>query len=184
MTHQSSMQMLSSTHRANMEAMQAIAHSMLNAAERVVALNLDTTRSAIEYAASGAMMMHGDGWQGLMTRQGEGMRPLTEKTAAYFRGLQELTAEAQGEINQAIAVRTGEVTEAVTAMIENIERSSPAAMAPAVAAVRSALQNMNSTYDSMLKTGKRVAEANAAAVADAVSAIGTAAPSPRAKKAA
>lgn len=183
MNTQFSIQMLSSANQANLEAMRAMTVSMLQAAQRVTALNLDATRSAIEYATNGASLLQGDSWSDMLSHSESQLRPATEKTVAYFRGVQDISAEAQGEITQALATRAGEVTDTMISILDNLEQSAPAPAAPAVAAVKSAIANAHSAYDNMLKTGRKVAEANAIAVAKATSALGAHAPA-RSKKAA
>lgn len=179
------MQMLSSVQKANIDAMRAVAASMLNAAERVTALNLDASRIAIEYAVKGPGLLPGAAWTGTNPRQPIDLQPVAEKAMAYFRSVQEISSEAQEEITKVLASRAGDTSGAMMAMLDNLEQSSPAAAAPAVAAVKSAIAKSYVAYGDLLKAGKQVAEANTAAVVKATSAIGAASSqAPRMKKAA
>lgn len=184
MTHLVPMQMLSAVNKANLEAMRVMTTSMFNAAERVAALNLDATRSAIEYAAHSAGRFQGGNWTDGTQHAEADLKPVAEKTAAYFRAVQDVSAEVQGEITQILASRASETTDAMISLLDNLEKAAPAGAVPGVAIAKSVIANAHSAYDTLLSNSKQVAEANAAAVAKATSAISAAGSAAKVKKAA
>lgn len=184
MTNPVPMQMLSAVNKANLEAMRVMSASMLDAAERVTALNLDATRSAIEYAAHSAGRLQGGGWSGTSPLAEADLKPVAEKTAAYFRAVQDVSAEVQDEVARLLAARASETADAMISILDNLEKSAPAGAVPGVAIARSVIANAHSAYERLLSNGKQMAEANAAALAKAASAIGAAGTPAKVKKAA
>lgn len=184
MTTSFSMQFLVSSSQANLMAINAIAQGILNAAERMAVLNIETSRAAAEHAASRMRMVQSSDWPSMMSLEDGGLRSTTEATAAYFRRVQDISSAVQDEVAHVLSARTGVATDAMVAVLDDVERSSPASVVAVAATVKSAVTNARSAYDSMLKTGRQAVEATTASVANAAAAIATPAPLAKVRKAA
>lgn len=167
MTNSFPMQLVLASNQANLMAINAIAQGMLNAAERVAVLNIETSRAATEYAANGLRKFQGSDSNSMTSLQGDELPSPAEATVAYFRSVQDISSAVQGEVTKVISARTGEATDAMVAILDDLERSSPESVVAVVATtVKSAVSSARSAYDSLLKTGLQVVESNAVNVAN------------------
>lgn len=172
MTTASPMNRLIANSHANVMAMSAITQGMLNAVERVAVLNIEASRAATEFYANRLHMIKGDDPNALPAFQGEALRSASEAAVAYFRSVQAISSSVGGEVTKVVSARAGEATDAIVAVLEDVERSSPAPVVAVVASVKSAVANTRAAYESMLTTGLRVAEGQAAQAAGLADAIG------------
>lgn len=76
--------LLANNHAYLME-ISAITQAMLNAAERVAVLNIETSRAAAEYAASGLRVLHSGNRHHAMAAQGGGPQSSTTAIVIQFR---------------------------------------------------------------------------------------------------
>lgn len=170
-TH-ASLQAFKDASLANADAARAIAASMIATTERLMALNLDFARSTLARSAGAAQAVpERFNWQELVSRQGGELREMAESGAAYLRGLHEIATAAQGEAAEVISSRLAESSDSLGSVLDRLAQNGPSG-SQAANAMRSALANNRLAYENIVSTTRKVAEANAAAVSNAVKAMG------------
>ncbi|NMG75784.1 phasin family protein [Aromatoleum diolicum] len=146
--------------------------------ERLIALNLNTTRAALEDGSAAVRaLLAVKTPDEFFALQASLARPAAEKALAYFSSSYEILAQSVEEAVKPIETQFAEAAKAVGAALEKAAKSAPAGSEVAVAAVQSAIAAANSAYDSVNKATRKVVqitESNVAATAkaavDAVSA--------------
>jgi phasin protein len=178
----SSVQKLTQVASGNIEAFESFAQIMLNASERLVALNLDSARSMCHLAASSAAPLGGndmrDQFANRMNEQGKTL----EQAAAYVRNVNELCIKTQNEVADLNTRRLNEVSQGMQELLDGIAKSGPAGAADIVAAIKSAMSNASTAYQNLIKTTRDVAETNLAAATNALQPIVDAATSGKAAR--
>jgi len=171
--------------KANVENLLTVANIAFASAERLAALNLNTARAALEdgVATAKALLAVKDVKE-LVALQSSLAQPAVEKAIAYSRSVYEIAAQTKDEVAKIAEAQLVEAKVNVNAALEAAVKKAPAGSDVAVAAVKSAIAAANSSYDSMSKAAKQVAEIAEANVAAATSATVKAFAAPKGKKAA
>lgn len=173
--------------KAGIETAAFFAATLLDSAERLIALNLGTARTLFEAALS-----HGNGLLGSRDPQAfinlhNTLTRLTmEKSVDHSRNVYEITAHTKNKLAQAVESRMSDVNNQVNGLVHQALANAPAGSEVAVAAVKSAIAAANEAYDGLNKAARQVAEmaeANLAAVAQAGASAATTAAA-KARKAA
>lgn len=155
--------------------------SSFDAAERLAALNLNTTRVAFEDSLGAtrallALKTPND----LIALQTALVQPAAEKALAYFRNAYEIIAQGVEDVVKPFETQYAEINKAVGAALEKAAKSAPVGSEVAVAAVQSAIAAANSAYDNLNQATRKVVkitEANVAATTKAAAkAVSAAAP--------
>lgn len=171
MNSQASLQAFQDAGRANAEAIRSLGSAAIAATERLLALNLDFARAALSRGAELALTAPARGdWQ--MSVQSVELRAAAESAADYLRSVQAIAADVQRETEQVISSRLAEVQDALGAVIDAVMQNGPSGSETAASVMRSALDKNRIAYENMVLTTRKVAEANAAAVSNAVKAMG------------
>ena len=163
--------------KATVDSLLSLANTALASAERIAALNLNTTRSVIEDSVTNARAIAAaKDPQEAASIAASQVQPNVEKAVAYSRSVFEITAQTQEELSKMVESQFGEFQKTVSSLLDTA----------AVAAVKSAIAAANSAFDNMNKAAKQVAEiaeANVAAATNAaVKATGAAATAATTKK--
>jgi phasin family protein len=173
--------------KANVETLLTVANTAFASAERLAALNLNTSRILLEDSVNNAKaLLSVKDVQELLSMQTALAQPAFEKAIAYSRSVYEIATQTQDEFAKIFDTQYVEMNKNVTTVLDKAAKSAPAGSDVAVAAVKSAIAAANSAYETMNKAAKQVAEmaeANVAAATTAtVKAVGATAA--KAKKAA
>lgn len=170
MNSQAPLQAFQDAGRANADAIRSLGTSAIAATERLLALNLEFAQAALTRGAEFALTTPASGdWQ--TAAQGAGLRAVAESAADYLRSVQVIAADAQREAEQVISSRLAEGREALGAAIDAVMQNGPSASQAAAGVMRSALDKNRIAYENIVLTTRKVAEANAAAVSNAVKAM-------------
>lgn len=175
-----------SANKAAVDSLLSLANTALASAERIAALNLNTTRSVLEDSVSGAKAIMGaKDAQEALAIQASLAQPNVEKAVAYSRSVYEISAQTQEELTKMLEAQFGDFQKQIAGLLDKASKSAPAGSDVAVAAVKSAIAAATSAFDNMNKAAKQVseiAEANVAAATNAtVKAVGAAAGKKKAK---
>ena len=170
---------------ANIEA---ATRNSFESAERLIALNLNTTRAALEDGSAAVRALLAiKSPNELVALQNALIRPAGEKALAYFGSSYEILAQSVEEAIKPVEAQLAEIGKNVTAALQKAAKSAPAGSEVAVAAVQSVIAAANSAYDSVNKATRKVVqitEANVAATAKAaVDAVSAATPAAAKKSA-
>lgn len=155
--------------------------SSFDAAERLAALNLNTTRIAFEDGLSAARsLVAAKSPNDFIALQTALVQPAAEKALAYFRNCYEIVAQGVEDAVKPFETQYAEINKAVGAALEKAAKSAPVGSEVAVAAVQSAIAAANSAYDNLNQATRKVVkitEANVAATTKAAAkAVSAAAP--------
>ena len=157
--------------KTNVETLLTLANTAFASAERLAALNLNTSRSFLEDSVANAKaLLAVKDVQELVALQTNLAQPLVEKAVAYARSVYEIATQSQEEVSKLFEGQISELNKNVAAALDKAAKSAPAGSDVAVAAVKSAIAAANSAYDSVSKAAKQVAEIAEANVAAATSA--------------
>ncbi len=97
------------------------------------------------------------------------MQPNLEKATSYVKSVYDVAAATQAEINKLIEEQVSEYNKTVVTGFDKMAKSAPAGSEIAVAAVKSAISAVNSTYDNLSKSAKQFAEMSQANIEAATS---------------
>ena len=171
MTSNANQQVLNNQ-KAAVESSLNVARIMFDASERLVVLNVNTARTALEdVAANVHTLFAAKKPEELFAQYNQMLQPAAEKLVAYYRNAYEIFAQAAEEIAKPIEAHMAETGKMIAAEMEKAAKKSPIGADAAVAAVKQTLAAANNTYDQMSKAGRQVAEiaeANIAAAGEAV----------------
>ncbi len=86
------------------------------------------------------------------------VQPSLEKATSYVKSVYDVAAATQSEINKLIEEQVSEYNKNVVTGLDKMVKSAPAGSEIAVAAVKSAISAVNTTYDNLSKSAKQFAE--------------------------
>lgn len=141
------------------EAGMTAAKTNFDAAERLVALNLNAARASMEdgSAALRALLAVKSPAE-LAALQTAFVKPAAEKAVAYYRASYEILAQSVEAAVKPFEAKVAELNGAFTAQFEKAAKSAPAGSEAAIAAMRNAIVAANSTFDSVNKATRKVVE--------------------------
>lgn len=96
-------------------------------------------------------------------------QPNLEKATQYVKSVYDVAAATQSEINKLVEEQVSEFNKQVVTGLDKVVKSAPAGSEIAVAAVKSAISAVNSTYDNLSKSAKQFAEMSQANIEAAAS---------------
>lgn len=157
--------------KANIDIFSNLAGSAFKRAERLVALNLDTSRAILEDSiASTRALLAAKTPQELSDAHATLLQPAIEGTVALARSAYELALEAQQETAALAEGQVAELNKVLASSLEQVAKSAPAGTEGVFAAIKSVVAANNSAYDSLNKAAKQAAELAQANVSAATAA--------------
>ena len=120
--------------KAQLATLMGLAATGLDAAEKIVALNLETARAALADAdAQAQSLLSAKDVQSMFALQSELLQPSAEKTGAYGRKLYDIVAGVQAELSQVAEAGAADAQKKFAALVESAAKSAPAGSEQAVA---------------------------------------------------
>jgi phasin family protein len=164
---------LAAAHKAHIEMLYGLTQKAFEGVEKLVELNLQATRAALQDAAdeSQALLSAKDA-QELLQRQAALLQPLVEKSVTYSRQLAEIAASTQSAFTQAAEQQAQDWQQKTEAVMDNVARNAPAGTEAAVQAMRqivNAASTAMQTVQQALKQAAELTEKNMQAGAQMVS---------------
>ena len=145
--------------KAQLATLMGLAATGLDAAEKIVALNLETARAALADAdAQAQSLLSAKDVQSLFALQAELLQPSAEKTGAYGRKLYDIVAGVQAELSQVAEAGTADAQKKFAALVESAAKSAPAGSEQAVAMAKAAFAAANDAFGNAQKAAKQAAE--------------------------
>jgi hypothetical protein len=157
MTTPNALEQLNNATHAGLQTFQQLATIFLNASERLTTLNLDAARIV---AADGLPLLAADYRNAEWARIGSAG---IDHGAAYLRALGAVYAQSQVEVAELGARQVDEMTDALHGLLDRVAEAVSPATADVVAAMKSALDNANTAYDSLLQTTRELSKSTLAA---------------------
>ena len=97
------------------------------------------------------------------------VQPNMEQATSYVKSIYDVAMATQSEIGKLIEEQVSEYNKSVVTGLDKMAKSAPAGSEIAVAAVKSAISAVNTTYDSLSKSAKQFAEISQANIEAATS---------------
>lgn len=146
--------------KATVDSLLAVSNTALASAERILALNMDIARSAIEDSASGAKaLLHAKDVNDVVSIQTSLTQPAIEKALDYTRSIYEVAARSQEEMSKLLEAQFGSFQKSVEKMLEQANKSAPKGSENAFSAIQSAISAANAAYGNMNVVAKQFADA-------------------------
>ncbi len=151
---------LVAANKATVDSLLAVANTALASAERVAALNLSTSRAALDDAAAGARsVLTAKDPQAALAAQAALAQPAVDKAVAYSRSVYEITSQTQQELAKLVEAQFGDFQMSVAGLVDLAAKSAPAGSEGAVAAIQSAIAAANSAFGNMNALAKQFSDA-------------------------
>lgn len=151
---------LIATQKANVETAFTLANMAFNGAEKVVRLNVQTARSALDEAATQAQsVLSVKDAQTFVAIQGELLQPLAEKTAAYGRQVFDIASATNADVAKVLETQLADLQQHFLAAVDTAFQNAPAGSENAVALVKANIAAAGSAYESLHKAAMQAVEA-------------------------
>ncbi|WP_179402432.1 phasin family protein [Burkholderia guangdongensis] len=163
---------IAAAHKANLESLFSLTTKAFEGVEKLVELNLQVVKSTLAESQENAQrLLSVKDAQELLALQASLTQPIAEKAMSYGRHVYEIASSTQAEFAKVAEAFYADQQSKVQALVDNVAKNAPAGSETAVAALKSALNAANTTYETVQKATKQaieIAETNfnaAAAVA-------------------
>lgn len=163
-------QILAANKTAAAEA-QALAATAFAGFEKLVALNVAATKSALFETADFSSIFSAKNPTDALAAQASLVKPMAEKSIAYGRSVYAIASETGAELTAAAEGKFAEAQKTAAAALDNMAKNAPAGTESVVAVVKSAVaasQNALETAKASAKKAVEVAEKQANALTDNV----------------
>jgi phasin family protein len=161
---------------ANKEALESVislAGILFVGTEKLIDLNLKTSKAAFADAAKALKSVAGaKDVQEFTDVQTTFVQPAADKFVAYGRSAYAVASETQADLTKFFEERFAEANKNFVTALDKAAKSAPAGSDVAVAAVKSAVAAANQAYDVFSKASRQVVEATEATVNAAISTTG------------
>ncbi|MFZ4481044.1 MAG: phasin family protein [Rhodoferax sp.] len=162
--------------KANMQALENLTSQAYSSVEKLVELNLATSKALLGESFSHLQSFMGaKNAQELQALQSGLLQPLAEKSASYFQHVQTIATGNGAEFTKAFEAKIAQAQNTFGSVVENLSRNAPAGTESAMAAFKSALsagQNAVETAQASAKQAAEMAQTNfTKAAAQAVDAV-------------
>lgn len=150
---------LAELQKSQIDALFALSHTMFNATERLVDLNLAATKALMEESADKTQELLGvKDVQELLAVSGGIAQPALDKFVSYSRNVYSIASGASSDVSKIVETQISENNKKIAEMIEFASKSAPAGSEPAVSMFKSALAAANTAYDTFTKATKQAVD--------------------------
>jgi len=147
--------------KAGFETAVKFAGVALQGAERIMDLQVKATKNAIADSVENAKAIAGvKDLQQLAALKDSMTQPTIDKATAYAKSVYDLTTATQAEFGKLIELQIAEFNKQVVATLDKMVKTAPAGSEVGIAALKSGINAVNSTYDNLSKVAKQFAEAS------------------------
>jgi phasin family protein len=150
--------------KANLEAqfalLSALTSKTFESVEKLVELNISTTKAALEESSSTArQLLAAKDPQEFFSVSAQHAQPNAEKALSYGRQLASIAADTGAEFSRTAESQIAEVNRKVISLVDEVTRNAPAGSETYVSALKTAISNANAGYEQFSKTTKQAVEA-------------------------
>jgi phasin family protein len=174
--------------KSQFDTLYALSHTMFDATEKLVDLNLAAAKALLEESAEKAqIMLSVKDVQELLAVGTSFAQPALEKFVSYNRNAYGIASNASADVSKIFETRMSQGNKQVAEMIEFASKSAPTGAEPAVSLFKNAMAAANTAYDTFAKATKQavdMAESNFSAATEATVKAANDAVKPKARKAA
>jgi phasin family protein len=146
--------------KAGLETAVKFAGVALQGAERILDIQVKATKNAIaDSVESAKAIANAKDLQQLAAIKDSMTQPTIDKATAYAKNVYDVAAATQAEFSKLLEERVAEFNKQVAAVLDRMVKDAPAGSEVGVAALKSGISAVNSTYDNLSKVAKQLAEA-------------------------
>lgn len=157
--------------KSQLDALFAVSHTLFDATEKLVDLNLAAAKATMEESAERATaLMSARDVQELLALSGSMAQPAVEKMVSYSRTVYGITSGAGAELTRIVETQVAEGNKKVADLVEFATKNAPQGSEPAVSMFKSAVAAANTAFDTYTKATKQAVEMVESNVAAATSA--------------
>ncbi|NHH79035.1 phasin family protein [Burkholderia gladioli] len=175
---------IAAAQKAHLESLFGLTSKAFESVEKLIELNVQVVKSTLAESQENVQRaLSVKDAQELLALQVSFAQPLAEKALAYGRHLYDIASSTQAEFAKVAESQYEEQNRKVQALVDNVAKNAPAGSETAVAALKSAINAANTTYETVQKATKQaveIAESNFNAAAAVATKAASAAASRRA----
>jgi phasin family protein len=145
--------------KSQLDALFALSHTMFEATEKLVDLNLAATKALLEESADRTQVMFGvKDAQELLAVGSSFAQPALEKAVSYSRNVYGIASGASAGVSKIFETQIAQNNKQVAEMIEVASKNAPTGAEPAASMFKSALAAANTAYDTFNKATKQAVD--------------------------
>jgi phasin family protein len=149
-------QQLIAAQQANLDAFFGVANKAFAGFEKLVALNLQVSKTALAESQDIVTKAISSGNPGeLLALQASLSQPAGEKLVAYGRSVHAIVSEVQSDIAAAATQQGEQLQRDTQGFVESLKKSAPVGSESAISAWNSIFSAANATYESANKAAKQ-----------------------------
>ena len=146
--------------KAGLETAVKFAGVALHGAERILDLQVKVTKNAIADSVESAKAIAGaKDLQQLAAIKDSMTQPTIDKATAYAKNVYDVATETQAEFGKLIEEQVAAFNRQVVETLDRMVKTAPAGSEVGIAALKSGIAAVNSTYDNLSKVAKQFTEA-------------------------
>lgn len=145
--------------KTQLDTLFAVSHTMFEATEKLVDLNLAATKALLEESAEKTQAMLGVKDVQELLSVGTGFaQPALDKVVSYNRNVYGIASSASADLSKIFETQIAQGNKQVAEMIEVASKSAPSGAEPAMSMFKSALAAANTAYDTVTKATKQAVD--------------------------
>jgi phasin family protein len=145
--------------KSQLDALFALSHTMFEATEKFVDLNLAATKALLEESAERTQAMLGVKDVQELLAVGSGLaQPALEKVVSYNRNVYGIASGASADVSKLFETQIAQNNKQVAEMIEFASKNAPTGAEPVTSMFKSAMAAANTAYDSFSKATKQAVD--------------------------
>jgi phasin family protein len=171
--------------KSNVETLYGLTQKAFEGVEKLVALNLQASKAALEEATDAALSVKDP--QQLFVPQGDLLQPAADKATAYGREVYEIVAQVNAEVSKFAEDTVAQVRKEWLAAIDSAVKNAPSGSETAASLFKAGVVAANDAFDGVQRIAKQASEAveaNVVALTPKAAKAGKASPASKAKRAA
>ncbi len=170
--------------KANLEVAMRFAGVALEGAERMIDLQLKAAKTAFADGVESAKALASvNDFQQFAALKDNLAQPSIEKATAYAKNVYDVAASTQAEFGKLVEEQVSNFNKQVVTVLDKVVQNAPAGSEVGVAAIKSAIAAVNTSYDNLSKVARQFSEATHSNL-EAVAKQATSSAPKKAKKAA
>ncbi len=145
--------------KSQLDTLFALSHTMFDATEKLVDLNLAATKALLEESAERTQVLMGVKDVQELLAVGSGLaQPTLEKVVSYNRNVYGIASGAGADDSKIFETQIAQGNKQVAEMIEFASKNTPTGAEPAVSVFKSAMAAANTAYDTFNKATKQAVD--------------------------
>jgi phasin family protein len=157
--------------KSQIDALNSLGHTVFNATEKLVNLNLAATRALLQESADAVQTLLGArDVQELLAVSSNLTQPAIQKAVSYSRNVYGIASGANAEVTKIVEAQVADGNRKLAELVDFATKNAPTGSEPVVSIFKSAAAAANTAFDTYAKAAKQAsdwAESNFTAAANA-----------------